>query len=73
MKQQLCKMILLCIWCSLPFYNSVLSDNSTFSCTLSGMLAHYCSDRFIQGPFLIVLRVSITLVIGSSAICGDVF
>ena len=35
-----------------PFYNSVLgsvlSDNVTFSCTLSGMLAHYSSNRFIQ-------------------------
>ena len=29
------------------FYNSVLSDNVTFSGTLSGMLAYHSSNRFI--------------------------
>ena len=62
-----------------PFYNSVLgsfmSDNVTSSCTLSGMLAHYGSNRFIQRPILVVLHVSklsITLVGGSPANSVDV-
>ena len=60
-----------------PFYNSVLglflSDNVTFSCALSGMLAHYTSNRFIQRPNLIVLHVSITLVVGSPANSVNMF
>ena len=44
---------------------SVLSDNATISCTLSGMLAHYSSNRFIQRSTLVDLYVSSTLVVGS--------
>ena len=52
-----------------PFYNSVLVSvlpgNVTFSCTLSGMLAHYGSNtnRFSQRP-IHILHVSSTLVVG---------
>ena len=60
-----------------PFCNSVLgsvlSDNVIFSCTLSGVLAHYGSNRFIQRPMPIVLRASITLVVGSPANSVDGF
>ena len=62
-----------------PFYNlvlgSFLSDNVTSSCTLSGVLAHYSSNRFIQRPIFVVLHVSITLVggTGSPANSVDVF
>ena len=52
---------------------SVLSGNVTLSCTLSGMLAHYSSNRFIEGPDLVVLHASITLVVGSPANSVDVF
>ena len=59
------------------FYNSVLvsvlSDNVTFSCTLSGMLVHHSSNRFIQTYILVVLHVSSTLVVGSPASSVDVF
>ena len=60
------------------FYNavlgSVLPDDVIFSCTLSGMLAHYRSNRFIQRPILVVLHVSITLmVVGSPASSVGVF
>ena len=53
-----------------------MSDNVTSSCTLSGMLAHYGSNRFIQRPILVVLHVSklsITLVGGSPANSVDMF
>ena len=43
------------------FYNSVLSDNVTFSCTLSGMLVHHSSNRLIERPILVVLHVSSTV------------
>ena len=55
---------------------SVLSDNVTFSCTLSGMLAHHSSNRFIQRPILIVLQVIGTLSVldmDSLVSSGDVF
>ena len=59
-----------------PCYNSVmgsiLSDNVTFKCTLSGTLAHYSSNRFIQKPTPVVLNVSSTLVVGSPANSVDV-
>ena len=59
------------------FYNSVLvsvlPDNVTFSCILSGMLVHHNSNRFIQRPFLVVLHVSSTPVVGSPANSVDVF
>ena len=51
---------------------SILSDNVTFKCTLSGMLAHYSSNRFIQKPTPVVLNVSSTLVVGSPANSVDV-
>ena len=70
----------LCIWCPLPLlqlssgFSSVTSvrvRQCYFSCTLSGMLTHYGSDtnKFIQTqmPFLVVLHVSITVVVGSPA------
>jgi len=55
---------------SVPVLGSVLSDNVTFSCTLSGLLAYYISsNRFNQRPILVVLHVSITLVVGSPYRC----
>ena len=52
--------------------DSVLSDNVTISCALSGMLAHYSNNKFIQRPNLTVLLVSSTLVVGSPASSVDV-
>ena len=51
---------------------TVLSDNVTVSSALSGMLAHYSSNRFIQRPTLVVLHVISTLVVGSPANFVDV-
>ena len=51
---------------------SLLSDNITIICALSGMLAHYSSNRFIQRATLVVLLVSCTLVVGSPANFVDV-
>ena len=42
-------------------------------CTLSVMLAHYSSNRFIQRPNLVVLHASITLVVDSPSNSVDVF
>ena len=49
------------------FYNSVLSDNVTFSCTLSGILVHHTihstsSNRFTERPIPVVLHVSSSVV-----------
>ena len=59
------------------FYNSVLvsvlSDDVTFICALSGMLVHHDSNRFIQRPVLIVLHVCITLVVDSPTKSVEVF
>ena len=56
----------LCPFCN-SVLGSVLSDNVPFSCTLSGMLTYYSSNTngFIRMPFLVVLYVRITLVVGS--------
>ena len=59
--------------CYSSVLGSVLSDNVSFSCTFSGMLAHYSSNRFTQRPILVVLHVSSTLVVGSLANSVDVF
>ena len=40
----------LCPFCN-SVLGSVLSDNVTFSCTHSGMVAHYGSNVFSQRPF----------------------
>ena len=58
--------------CHNSVMGSVLSDNVTISCALSGMLAHYSSYRFIQRPTFIVLHVSSTQVVGSPANSVDV-
>ena len=51
---------------------SVLSGNVTINCALSGMLADYSSNRFIQMPTFVVLHVICTLVVGSPANFVDV-
>ena len=67
MKWQLAEVFCFACDAFCPFCNSVQSDNVTFSCTLSGMLAHHSSNRFIQRPMLVVFHVSSTLVVGSPA------
>ena len=47
----------LCPCCN-SVIGSVLSNNVTISCILSGVLAHYSSNRFIEKPNLVVHRVN---------------
>ena len=63
------------IWCHSPLLQLGSGFSSVrqcpFSFTLSGMLMHF--GRFIQRPFLVVLHVGITLVVGSCAKCVEVY
>ena len=75
MKRQLCRNILLCIWCLksllLLSYGSVLSDNVTIVHFQVCWLVAYSSNRFIQRPVLVV-HVYSALVVGSRTSSVDV-
>ena len=47
----------LCPCCN-SIMGSVLSNNVTISCILSGVLVHYSSNRFIERSNLVVHRVN---------------